>query len=673
MFKKLAEWSVDFLIKANKKRRLFLCVIFILMVAPTIFLSVFSVITEYQDHNRDIFDNKKSTAHFSAKIMAEKLNYLTDIGVSFSTRINFRKFVSEGKWDNAIQILKSAPADFPTIERIVLIDQSGNIMADSVENSDIIGKNLAYRDWYQGISKDWKPYVSEIFQASAAPYYLSIVAAVPIKDEDQKTLGILALQIRALTLTNWGKEIKTSESEIIYFVDKKGQSLNLSETKEETVDFSKKPYFAEVALNNGITIFADADGAKKIASYYPISPYNFYIAIEQPTKAAFAERNYHLAVYLIICFFILTMICLMAVFVLKIITLANDYRQKEKILLGSVGDGLVGIDRGWNIVFWNSAAAAISGWAKEEAIGKPFRSVVKFIRENDRKENIEFIEKAMLFEKTEQMEGKTVIVRKDGKEIPTGDSASPMFDLDGKITGAVIIFRDMTKERQAQQISSEFSYASHQLRTPVNEAMWTLEVLIGRKIGLKKLQEGVKTAYNSLKSVQKLVSQLLETTAIDQKSIIPKFEMIKITDVFSEVCETIGQEAKKRRVSLKLPAVPAMAGLNTDAKLLKRLLTEVLQNAVYYNRAGGEVEIKISFPEKNILIEVKDTGLGIPEQEQPLVFTKFFRGSNKPADVPGAGLGLFISREFARLLKGKIWFSSKEKEGTAFFVSLPLE
>lgn len=96
-------------------------------------------------------------------------------------------------------------------------------------------------------------------------------------------------------------------------------------------------------------------------------------------------------------------------------------------------------------------------------------------------------------------------------------------------------------------------------------------------------------------------------------------------------------------------------------------------DAVNYSHRGAKVDVAVSLQKENILIEVVDTGVGIPEEEQIITFTKFFRGSNRgPESAAGDGLGLYLARAYMELLGGKVWFESEEGKGTTFFISLPV-
>ena len=305
--------------------------------------------------------------------------------------------------------------------------------------------------------------------------------------------------------------------------------------------------------------------------------------------------------------------------------------------------------------------------------GKLLRNFLKLIRESDRKENIAFIEEAIVYGRVGFLEHSTVLITKDGKEIPIGDSAAPIFDSAGLVIGAIIIFRDVTMEKESHSLKSDFAYASHQLNTPVTKALWNLESALEEE-DAKKIKEKIGIAYQSAKSIQKLNNQLYAISEIDQKIIIPKLEELKLIDVVGEVLEEIKKKCVDCHIAINIEPISPILGLKNNRKMLSRILLEVLENAVVYNKAGGAIDFKTNVQGDGILFEISDTGIGITEEQKTLIFTKFFRGNNfDTTEIIGAGLGLFICRSYVKLLGGKIWFESKKDQGTTFYILLPIK
>ncbi|PIR68455.1 hypothetical protein COU49_01155 [Candidatus Nomurabacteria bacterium CG10_big_fil_rev_8_21_14_0_10_35_16] len=346
-------------------------------------------------------------------------------------------------------------------------------------------------------------------------------------------------------------------------------------------------------------------------------------------------------------------------------------KAEDEAILNGIGDGVVAIDLLWNIILFNKAASDMSGWSREDAMGKSFRDVIKFIRESDRKENIKFIKEAMILGKVNMMENHTLLIRKDKSEMPVGDSASPIFNENGQVVGVVIIFRDVSKEQEAFRLKSDFAYASHQFRTPVTKALWGLEIALEDKGNSQKKNEHLMDAYISLKSINELSNHLLEISEIDQQRIIKKLNNIEITTLVNKVLKSLQDRIKRKNITIIIKPANYSLKIKTDPKLLEKALFEVLENAIGYNKKDGEVSVEYIPQKGGILIQIKDSGIGITNEQEQLIFTKFFRGSNIPEESIGAGLGLYIAREYIKILGGRIWFKSQEGTGTTFSIFLP--
>src|SRR6266446_4420949 len=123
---------------------------------------------------------RASLSYLTAAVLSEKFDRLVDIGVSLATRVRFRELVEAGKWDEASRILRSIPRDFPFIDRILLSNLRGTVMADVPEVREVRGQNFAHRDWYRGVTRARQPYVSEVYRRAAAPRMNVFAAATPI-------------------------------------------------------------------------------------------------------------------------------------------------------------------------------------------------------------------------------------------------------------------------------------------------------------------------------------------------------------------------------------------------------------------------------------------------------------------------------------------------------------
>lgn len=650
---------------------------FLLLIVPLGILGVMSYAKIKQELTSVVMMRRNTVAHLAATIIEERFNRIVDVGKSLAEQQRVRQAVRQGKWDEAMTYVENVTG-LPFIDLVYLADAGGTVYGLAPRPSNyaaIIGGNYAYRDWYRGVSAKWEPYVSEVYKRAAVPNYNVVSVVIPIMNENNTPIGILGFTVHAESFLDWKEHIDVGYEEIVYFVDQKGKLIshpNFS-FEEDIVDFSSVPVVQKVLRGTGgveIT-FNPIENEERVSAYEPVHHYGWGVVAAQPVTVAFAERDASLQLIMIVYGVIIAFALFFAYCILKILHILHFSWEKEKLIFESIGDGVVIIDRAWKITHCNAVAERLTGWTKEEMIGKPFRDVIRFISENDRKENIVFIEEAFLFKQVKSMEGHTVLIGKNGKEIPVSDSAAPIAGKNGEVSGVVIVFRDASQERETQALRSDFAYASHQLRTPVNKALWSLELALSEK-KQKALVENATIAYKSLQSVRKLVSDLLAASELDQGTVMPAIALVKLTDMFDEIIDGANEAAKEKEVIIAAPPISQTAAIYTDRKLTVKSIHEILDNAITHSSPKSEIKLNVMPQEDGVLVEVRDFGRGIPKNEQPLIFTKFFRGSNfDTTETAGTGLGLYISRAYIMLLGGKMWFHSEEGKGTTFSIFLP--
>jgi methyl-accepting chemotaxis protein len=356
---------------------------------------------------------------------------------------------------------------------------------------------------------------------------------------------------------------------------------------------------------------------------------------------------------------------------------ADLEEEKVSSILHNIGDGVFVVDRNRNIIVFNSQAEKISGFKRGEVIGKPYNKILKFIDEKDpTKINTEFIEDVMSTGTNQKMPSNTMLIQRDGRKIPVADSAAPLKDKNGNVTGCIVVFRDITKEREIDRAKSEFiSVASHQLRTPMTGIQWVIERFLKKEIGLSDQgKEYLKDLHTSSVRLSELVDSLLNVSRIESGggvAVTPeKLDLIKfIEDYLGELTPLL----VKKNITLKFEDHPDNFEIKSDPKVLRNVIQSIVSNAIEYTPESGSIEVCV---EKNsdVMIKVKDTGIGIPEKEQSRMFEKFHRADNaKVVKTDGTGLGLYIAKSATEALGGKIDFISHEGKGTTFYIELPIE
>ncbi len=303
MLRDLTNRLCNSLIRADRKNWFIVPAIYLAIISPVILIAAFSYIRAYRDLTDATLSRRQAIAYLTAATLKGNLDRLIDIGTSLATRVRFRQLIGEGKWDEAVKILRSIPKDFPFIDRLFLSDVNGTLTADTPELPEVRGKNFAARDWYRGVSSQWAPYISEVYKRAAEPRLNVVAVAIPIKSEDQKILGILVLQVRLDTFFGWTKGIDVGPLGFAYFVDKKGHVAAHPKfsPQGEIVDYSKVPAVEKVLQGKrGVEIaFNPVEKEERIAAYEPVPDYGWGVIAQQPTLTAFVARDSNLRLILI--------------------------------------------------------------------------------------------------------------------------------------------------------------------------------------------------------------------------------------------------------------------------------------------------------------------------------------------------------------------------------------
>lgn len=353
---------------------------------------------------------------------------------------------------------------------------------------------------------------------------------------------------------------------------------------------------------------------------------------------------------------------------------ATRERDKTDIILHSIGDGVLVVDKNYKIIIFNGEAEKISGFSATEAIGKRYDAILKFIFEKDEKVNDEFIKGALETGQIKQMANHTVLIKKDGSRVPVADSAAPFKDKGGQVVGCVVVFRDVTHEREIDQMKSEFvSVASHQLRTPLTGIKWFAELLMKTKIN-KDAKDYVKQISISNERMVRLVDDLLNVSRIETGR---KFDIVlKDTDLVPLVKGVIDEQkssADERHVTISCATdAPKELIMHVDELKMRQAVQNLISNAIKYSKENGNIVVGCEHKPDEIVFSVKDNGIGIPKKQQGQIFNKFFRAENVfTVHTDGTGLGLYIVKAIVEAHGGKVWFESEENVGTTFYFSLP--
>ena len=241
---------------------------------------------------------------------------------------------------------------------------------------------------------------------------------------------------------------------------------------------------------------------------------------------------------------------------------------------------------------------------------------------------------------------------------------------------------------ELDQLKSEFvSRVSHELRTPLTTIKALTRLLMRDEIGPEKRREYVETISRECDRQIDLVLNLLDLSRIEGGVLRVTHERVDVGEVISSVVKSVARFAEKRSHELRVePGV--VAEVCADPKALRRVLSNIIENAIKYTPDGGRIIVSAHEEENEVAITVEDNGRGIPAEDMPILFDKFHRGRPAPdsaamrnattgadfledADMSGVGLGLYLGRNVMEQMGGRISVESEVGRGSAFTLHLP--
>ena len=351
--------------------------------------------------------------------------------------------------------------------------------------------------------------------------------------------------------------------------------------------------------------------------------------------------------------------------------LAQDL-QKFQLAVENVHDQIIITDPEGHIIYANRVIESNTGFTRKEILGKKPGEL--WGGHMDKKFYARMWK--TIKEKKKVWEGELTNTRKNGETYIAALSIAPINDKEGIVRFFVGIERDVTVEKEIDRMKTEFiSVASHQLRTPLSAIKWFTEMLLSEDAGklTAEQQKFLQQVYRSNERMIELVNALLNVSRIEQGRIAIDPKPTNLTALVNEVLTELEPKIQEKKLNIVMSKHERLPKISVDQKLIRQVYANLLSNAVKYTPEKGEISILISKKGDEVISQIRDTGYGIPIDQQSRVFTKFFRADNiLKVSAEGTGLGLYIVKSVVESSGGKIWFQSEEGKGSTFWFTLPL-
>lgn len=375
----------------------------------------------------------------------------------------------------------------------------------------------------------------------------------------------------------------------------------------------------------------------------------------------------------------------------SLLTKKIDIEQsKSNIILAAIDDGVVVIDSRNVIKLLNPAGERMLGSMRDEAVGLDHRTVLKLVDNKNAAYDDSKNPFVRAFKEAKNIHDNSAsLVTRSNQRLPISISVSPLLDDRGSIAGVVGIFRDVQAEREEERQRAEFiSTASHEMRTPVAAIEGYLALAMNDKVSNvdAKAREYLEKAHDSTKHLGKLFQDLLTSAKAEDGRLNSQPVVVELGKYMEQLSEELRFAAEKKSLSLEFvtgtgntvdardsnsKVVQPLYYVHADPDRLREVINNVFDNAVKYTETG-KISIGLTGNSEVVQFYIRDTGAGIPAQDIPHLFQKFYRTNNALTRTEGGtGLGLFISRKIIELYNGRIWIESQVDKGTTVFINLP--
>ncbi len=363
-------------------------------------------------------------------------------------------------------------------------------------------------------------------------------------------------------------------------------------------------------------------------------------------------------------------------------------------LIESITDGIIVTDIENKINLFNKAAAAMSGWPVEEAMGIDAQTVITLLADEKTNATVEAANHPFTkaLQTHEPLRETVQLITRKNERVFISLSISPVIiPKDNKLVGMVAVLRDVSKEKSEEQQRAEFvSTASHEMRTPVAAIEGYLALAMNDRVSKidSKARDYLEKAHASTQHLGQLFQDLLTSAKAEDGRLTSHPVVSEMGAFVEQLVEDLRFSAEKKGLQLEFITSPASpeAGNIVDARgktirpfyfahvdpdRMREVITNLFDNAVKYTDEG-KISVAITGNDDVVQVRISDTGPGIPASDLPHLFQKFYRVDNSATrSIGGTGLGLFICKKIVELYNGTIWAESEVDKGSTFYINVP--
>jgi len=357
------------------------------------------------------------------------------------------------------------------------------------------------------------------------------------------------------------------------------------------------------------------------------------------------------------------------------IRLLSGERNQSSAILRSMVEGVAVVDAQERLVFCNRAFAETLNLEPAGSEGRPLIEVLRIT------DLLELIRRALKGEEGLRIEIAMGIVQQRSFSV----TAAPVKALDqvaGSVSqpadrpaGAVVVLHDVTELRRLERVRQDFvANVSHEFKTPLTAIQGFAETLLaGALEDPKNNKRFLEIIRDHAARLARLTDDLLKLARMDAGKLEVEFSPVSLTELIEGCAETTLLKASRKEIVLDIETPLGLPPVRGDARLLREVLQNLLDNAIQYTPSGGKIHVKATAGAREAVVTVSDTGIGIPLADQERIFERFYRVDDaRSREAGGTGLGLSIAKHIVEAHGGRLWVESAVGSGSRFSFTIPL-
>jgi PAS domain S-box-containing protein len=699
-------WAVRFVTRPKSTRSL-LALFVLSTVIPLVLLVVLPLQMATSALSEQSTNKVADTSSNAADSMRLQLDSLKSLTTSFSKRSDIIAAANARNGTNN-RLLRDAMQEFQqansAIKAALLLDAKGTIVSLEPYSAASVGQDYSFRDYFTGAMYRSDAFISTVFVSPAARNANIVSISHRVTDADGKTVGVLVAAVDSKQVFQSYVEQFQAENDVELQIFDQGAQVVAAPGLQGDIQVSRDPRVLGAIAGTPWSGKEKRNGKNVLTGYSTVPGSDWVVSATVSQSDAFAPIK-HLESRVVVTAVILGSVILCAIALLAISMRARDRAEsalrssesRTRTILDTAHQMFVEVDERGRITEWNAEAEQLLGWRHDEVIGRDVIELLIPEAERDRHRKA-FEQQLESGHDGEHRQNVTVdLLRKTGEAVLPAEVSSWVTDAEGRRTVNVFVQdisdrlrlqreQELVVKRQkalvedlraADKAKSDFiSTVSHELRTPLTSITGYLEMLqdgLGGPLN-ENQQMMIDVVDRNAQRLLNLIEDVLTLSRLESGSVKLNRSEADVRSMVTAAVETLLPQIHNSGLVLEVDVSQNCGSLVGDVNQLERVLINVLNNAVKFTPSGGRLSINAYRQGSSVTISVSDTGVGIPVEEQPHLFSRFFRASTAQTHaVQGTGLGLTIVKSIVERHGGAVSLQSAPGVGTTVYIELPAE